>query len=431
MEQGFSQGSILAVQGLSALDAWLFVLAAVNRGLVVAPLNPKYTGKYWQTYEQQVPFRMLINGAVWQHIQTSYVEESGQEREFRLGPIAEHEPAILIFTSGSTGAPKGIVHTWSSLTASAQATIDFYQFGSDHSWFLSLGLHHIGGLMIPIRCLQAKAEVILADPGLGLAEDLLRQRPDFISLVPTQLADLLQDARVIDVLRRCRAILLGGAAAPPALIEHCRQLALPVSLTYGCSEAASQLTAATPGCFPGEPGWVGQPLPGKELKLEPATGRIWFRSSASLCGFWQAQRWQPHEPGEWYPTSDRGDWVDGDLYVMERLDDVFMCGGETLSRSEIQRVVDGLNLAERALVLKYPDDRLGWVPVLLIQALRRPQVDSFWPLLRQSLPSIQQPRHILWQPVESASGKPFLSQLEARIAAAPEGFEWLGQRPRD
>src|SRR6185437_7860530 len=85
-------------------------------------------------------------------------------------------------------------------------------------------------------------------------------------VVPTMLTALLERADA-GALSRLRALLLGGAAAPFALLEACARRGIPALATYGLTEACSQVTVqrlahplrAVPG--------AGEPLPGVEIRI--------------------------------------------------------------------------------------------------------------------------------------------------------------------
>jgi O-succinylbenzoic acid--CoA ligase len=62
-------------------------------------------------------------------------------------------------------------------------------------------------------------------------------------------------------------VLLGGAPAPAELLERCRDYSIPVYPTYGMTEAASQITTATPGQTRDRIGTVGRPLFGTDVTV--------------------------------------------------------------------------------------------------------------------------------------------------------------------
>ena len=66
-------------------------------------------------------------------------------------------------------------------------------FSSGHRWLQSLFLWHIGGLMIPIRALYGGSSIVEKDPIITMGDQVDRDRITHLSVVATQLYDLLQE----------------------------------------------------------------------------------------------------------------------------------------------------------------------------------------------------------------------------------------------
>ncbi|BDZ54400.1 hypothetical protein GCM10025870_14730 [Agromyces marinus] len=179
--------------------------------------------------------------------------------------------ALVVETSGSTAAPKRVALSAAALRASAAATSRW--FGGAHGqWLLALPGTYIAGVQVLVRSLVAGTEpAVMPDHGftpegfVEAARTLDPDRPWFTSLVPVQLARLVEaadtDRRVRAALGSFEAILLGGQAAPPGLVERAAALGARVHRTYGSSETAG-------GCV-----YDGTPCPGSTC-----------RSSTARCG---------------------------------------------------------------------------------------------------------------------------------------------------
>src|SRR5439155_20697096 len=123
-----------------------------------------------------------------------------------------------------------------------------------------LPLSHAGGAAIVIRCLAARRPIVLHegafDPA-AVAKLATARAATIASLVPTQLAALL------DYPLHLRAVLVGGAAAPPALLARARAAGIPALATYGLTETFGQVATAR---APGEP-----PRPLADVELTAGT----------------------------------------------------------------------------------------------------------------------------------------------------------------
>lgn len=292
-------------------------------------------------------------------------------------------PGLVLFTSGSTGAPKGVALSREALVASARATED--QLSGPGRWHLCLPPNHIAGLQVVLRALLAGAPPTVASSdgpftADGFAADLAGtlaaagDAPVYTSLVPTQLVRILEDTAATNVLARTAAVLLGGSAISPRLLERAADAGIPLVRTYGMSETAG-------GCV-----YDGAPFPQVTVRLS-ADGRIVLSGPVLADGYATVEESPttgearitalPHPsavpdlpesadgataadasaaalPGGFHGegadrllvTSDLGRWEspapdDGArrLSVLGRADDIIVTGGENVSPHEVESLL--------------------------------------------------------------------------------------------
>jgi O-succinylbenzoic acid--CoA ligase len=150
---------------------------------------------------------------------------------------------------------------------------------------------------------------------------------------------------------RLRAILLGGAACSERLLQRCRPARLPVALSWGMTETASQVATRSPGDLAALDAGI-PPLPWVRVHAD-TSGRL------VVCG--------PAAHGE-LVSNDLGEiTAAGRVRVHGRIDDVIVRGGENIHPAEIERVLESHPLVKEAVVLAHHDERLGQVPVAFVQ----------------------------------------------------------------
>jgi len=252
--------------------------------------------------------------------------------------------ALVATTSGSTGTPSGVVLGHDALAAMVAASRDRLAAADGMPWVLALPLHHVAGISVVLRSRAAGREPLLHgrdDPDL-----LAGAEPSWVSLVPTQLQRLL-DAGAD--LARHAGVLLGGAAAPDALLARARDAGTTVVTSYGSSETCG-------GCV-----YDGEPLDGVGLRVD-AHGRIRLRGPVLASG----RRLPDGEVAPlvdaegWYATGDRGTWDDdGRLVVLGRLDRVVVSGGENVPAGAVEEALASLPEVARGAVVGLPDARWG------------------------------------------------------------------------
>jgi O-succinylbenzoic acid--CoA ligase len=226
-------------------------------------------------------------------------------------PLEDEEVCLVVPTSGSTGEPKGVLLTAASLQASGDAAVA--RLGGPGQWHLAIPVTHIGGLQVLLRSLALGEEPATTFDQLGTGRR-------YVSLVPTQLRRLL--ASDPGQLASYDAILLGGAAAPSALLADARALGITVVTTYGMSETSG-------GCV-----YDGVPLEGVTVA---ADDRIVLSGAVVARGY----RLQPDLTracfdGDRFTTSDIGTLRDGVLTVLGRADDLIVTGGEKVAPAAVE-----------------------------------------------------------------------------------------------
>jgi O-succinylbenzoic acid--CoA ligase len=167
--------------------------------------------------------------------------------------------------------------------------------------------------------------------------------------VPTQLQRLL--AAGPPAARRLRAILHGGAGASRTLLERAAAAGLPVTPTYGLTQACSQVTVAEAG----DTETSGFPLPGVELEIA-ADGEILVRGPV-VAG------------GGTLRTGDLGRFDDrGRLIVTGRRSELIVSGGENVAPAEVEAVLEQHPAVAEAGVFARTDDEWGEAVVAAVVA---------------------------------------------------------------
>jgi o-succinylbenzoate---CoA ligase len=235
----------------------------------------------------------------------------------------DDDVALVIPTSGSTGEPKGAQLTHAALASSARATHARIGLEPDDRWLSCLPWQHIGGIQVMLR--SRLLGIPLTVHERFDVDQVAAADATLTSLVPTALGRLL-DAGVD--LSRFRAILLGGAAAPPSLLARAAAAGARVISTYGMSETAG-------GCV-----YDGVPLDGVRLRIDDA-GRVCISGPMLMSGY----RLRPELTAAalvdgWLVTSDLGTIEpSGELRIAGRVDDVVITGGEKVVASQVAQVL--------------------------------------------------------------------------------------------
>ncbi|NEX15083.1 MAG: long-chain fatty acid--CoA ligase [Halochromatium sp.] len=333
--------------------------------------------------------------------------------------------ATLVYTSGTTGPPKGVMLTHRNILYNAEA-IQARVPACPSDCFLSfLPLAHAFertvGYYLPML---AGASVAYARSVEQLREDLLQIRPSVLlavprvfdkvylaiqaklgerglkrrlfeqtvalgwqrfaaaqghcpppSLIDRLLWRLLRHLVARPVLERfggrIRVAVSGGAPLSPTVARLFVGLDLPLTEGYGLTEAAPVVSNSTPEAF--IPGWVGQPLPGVELRLGPED-ELYVRGPNVCQGYWQ----QPEATAQvidsegWLHTGDVAELHEGVVGIRGRLKEILVTStGEKVPPTDMETALTMDPLLDQAMVVGEGRPYLAAVLVLASEPWQR------------------------------------------------------------
>ncbi len=388
--QGVQEGDgvmLLAHNHPQTLLAWLALLQC---GARILPVNPQLPRPLLDVLLPQMTLRhaLVLDGAFDGLSSLSLSELAGEY-------AAAWQPdrlASMTLTSGSTGLPKAAVHTCAAHLASAQGVLALMPYGGDDDWLLSLPLFHVSGQGILWRWLLAGGRLTVRK------KQPLEQALEgctHASLVPTQLWRLLHTQHHVAL----KAVLLGGAAIPVELTEKAREQGIRTFCGYGLTEFASTVCAKAAD---GEPD-VGTALPGREVKL--VEGEIWIKAQSMAAGYWRDGALLPLTNAQgWFATRDRGEWRNGRLTILGRMDNLFFSGGEGIQPESLERVIATHPQISQVFIVPLDDAEFGQRPVAVVECEPETDIAQFPDWIQGRLARFEQPVHWLVLPAELKNG---------------------------
>jgi O-succinylbenzoic acid--CoA ligase len=277
-----------------------------------------------------------------------------------LPETVEQRIAVVVETSGSTGRPKRVMLSPDAVLASAAATES--ALGGPGQWVLALPTHYIAGINVLVRSIAAGIDpVFLAGEHFTPEKFVVAARrvaiPErFTALVPAQLAVLLDDREGTAALRDFTAVLVGGQAAPRAVLDRAAEHGVNVIRTYGSTETCG-------GCvYDGSPiGMTG---------IDVVDGEVWVSGPTLAEGYLGRpdltdERFPVRDGVRWYATNDNGSWDGTRLTVTGRRDDVIISGGMKVSLGEVERLVREHCGVQDVVVVAVAHAKWGEVPVIV------------------------------------------------------------------
>jgi len=364
----------------------------------------------------------------------------------------ERRAAFLCYTSGTTGSPKGVLFSHRALVLHSlvSALGDAFDVRESDTVMPIVPMFHVNAWGLPFTCALVGARQVLPGPRLDperVLDAIAAERVTIAAGVPTVwlgvLAALDAAADRYDVTS-VRTLLVGGAAAPRALIEAFeRRHGIPVVHAWGMTEltplgTVSRLPPDLAGAGDDERHRLrakqGRAIPFVEMRARGDDGLVPHDGTAmgelEVRGPWVAAGYFGGRGGSECFTDDgwfrTGDIVTiderGFMEITDRDKDLVKSGGEWISSVALENALMGHPDVAEAAVVAIPHPR--WLERPLAVVVLRDGARARPPELIDHLrPAF--PRWWLPDAVElvdalprTATGKFKKSELRARFAEA-------------
>jgi malonyl-CoA/methylmalonyl-CoA synthetase len=296
--------------------------------------------------------------------------------------VTPEHPALMLYTSGTTSNPKGVVLTHDNLNAQMEHLIRAWQWTSEDHILCVLPLHHVHGVVNVVGCALYAGAKLSFLPQFSPQELFRAFQEDDLSLfmaVPTIYYKLiaywegLPEAEQLvftNAMKKFRLMVCGSAALPVTIMEKWKAISGHTLLErYGMTEIG--MAISNPYTGERRAGYIGQPLPGVEVRLvddahRPVVagemGEIHVRGRNVFSRYWRRpdQTRDAFTPDGWFKTGDMAVVEDGYYRITGRNSvDIIKSGGYKLSALEIEEVLRTYTGIADVAVVGIPDEEWG------------------------------------------------------------------------
>ena len=443
-KHGFRMGDRLALLLPNGPEYIEFVYACSWLGVIVVPLNTRLS-----TVEID---RVLLDATPRGLVRHSSLPAPTVRlsKELILGerPWEVHSDSVpppcydpesilaLIYTSGTTGRPKGVMLTHENVLANVHSFNYWMRYREGGVYLHAAPIFHIADFpaMFAAPAFGACQVTIPKFSPQNFCETVERERVTHTVLVPTMINLLAQSAEIKSHdLSSLEVLAYGGSPMAPDLIRRTRELLPDLQLVqvYGLSETGfltglqdqEHTEARLMSC--------GRPCPGIDLQIVDDSGKevqaghhgeLVARGANVMPGYWNNPEETEHAfRGGQFRTGDVGyQDVTGYFYILDRLKDMIVTGGENVYSGEVEAVLYAHPAVSEAAVFGVPDPQ--WGELVMAYVVRKPGMaltaDEVIAHCRGTLANYKLPRRIEFSDSElpkSGSGKVLKRILRERF----------------
>jgi long-chain acyl-CoA synthetase len=342
----------------------------------------------------------------------------------------------LIYTSGTTGQPKGVMVTHANILADVHNFNYWMRYTEGGTYLHAAPIFHIADFpsMFASPAFGATQITIPKFSAQIFLETVEREHVTHSVLVPTMINLLTQfpDAKKYD-LSSLQVLAYGGSPMAPELVHRTRELLPNVKLiqVYGLSETGFLTGLQAQEHTEDKLLSCGRPCPGVDLQVTDAAGKqvepgqageLVVRGANVMRDYWNNTK----ETAEafrdgFFRTGDIGQQNSaGYFYILDRLKDMIVTGGENVYSGEVEAVIYGHPAIREVAVFGVPDPQWGELVMacVVLKTGSTLTADDLIAFCRRSLATYKLPRRVEFSETDlpkSGSGKVLKKTLRERF----------------
>jgi long-chain acyl-CoA synthetase len=441
---GFGVGDRLALLLPNGPDYIELMCACSMLGVIAVPLNTRLSTKEIDRVLEDAHPRGLVRHSSlavpdvrlsWQQV----IDEQPLPISSAPVPKVFYDPEAvlgLIYTSGTTGQPKGVMVTHGNVLADIHNFNYWMRYTEGGVYLHAAPIFHIADFpsIFAAPAFGASQITIPKFSPQAFCETVAREHVTHTVLVPTMINLLTQfpDARKYD-LSSLQVLAYGGSPMAPELVHRTREFLPKVKLiqVYGLSETGFLTGLQDQEHTEDKLTSCGRPCPGVDLQVTDTSGKpvepgqageLIARGANVMRGYWN----NPEETATafrhgFFRTGDIGRQdATGYFYILDRLKDMIVTGGENVYSGEVEAVIYGNPAVREVAVFGVPDPQ--WGELVMACVVLKPgttlTADDLIAFCRRSLASYKLPRRIEFSETDlpkNSSGKILKKTLRERF----------------
>ena len=401
LQKGVNKGDRVGIISRNCHQFLEIYFAAAKVGAIFVPLN-------WRMAEPEIDFIVNDSGVKFLFFEESFSDKifslkdnrepidcfisigkekfSGVESYDKIGVLPAGEPKIpnkpktkdphiILYTSGTTGTPKGTVLSTKKTFFNALNANIFFKLDTSDIFLVSRPLFHSGGLLINSTPALYRGATVIIKNRFSPEEylDTIENYHVTIAEPPaTFLNFVLRDCNLDQYnLQSLKSFFTGGERVSLSLLQEYHNRGILLCQLFGMTET-STLTWLPKEFAIEKAGSVGKPVFHGEIEIldkeginisHGKIGEISVRGPILMSGYWKKPELtdQVLKKGKFYTGDLATIDEDGFIYIIDRMKDMYISGGENIYPAEIEKLLLGNSKIFDVAVFGVPDRKWGEV----------------------------------------------------------------------
>lgn len=352
---------------------------------------------------------------------------------FRAVERDRHDTCAILYTGGTTGQPRGVLLSHENVQTSIFNVAHFERSTERDRALCFLPLNHVFAQIHIMHSMMFVGAGLVLQPAFdleGVVDALQRYAVTKFYAVPTVYIRLLSLPGIKD---RLRSVSYCFSAAASMAVEVVREwkarTGLAIHEAYGMTESAAMVTYNH--YYRHVIGSVGTPANLVEVQIQDEEGHaLAHGEEGEICirgpNITKGYLNNPEETrrafrGAWLRSGDIG-FIDEDgyLFIVDRLKDMIITGGENVYPREVEEALYTLDGVQECAVVGLPDREYGErVTAFIVPSVSpRPDPDALRSALKRRLAAFKVPREFVFvdELPKSSAGKLLKREIRRRYA---------------
>lgn len=401
--------------------------ACQRLGLILVPLNYKLSGSEIHDQLKDCEPSLVIYSEFFDHllllVKDSYntvklADFNEKVKEVKGGnslfsyEISAESPIFLFYTSGTTSTPKGVLYTnkmlfWNSLNTTLQLGITV-----DDITLSILPPYHTSGwnvFLTPVLHNGGKIVMLSKFNPEKVISELEKEKISLLMGLPTvlQMISKCESFKTAD-FSHLRYIISGGEAISKEVIEQWKfEKNVDIRPGYGLTEAGPSITSLHQDFILSKPNSIGKPnfyvqldVVGKKGNslAEGEMGELKIKGEIVTPGYWNnSVATKDKIKNGWFHTGDLAIRdSEGFFYLMGRIDDMYISGGENIFPQEIEKILNLHPYVAQSLIIPVNDEIWGKKGIAFVKTLRKTSGEELSEFLKDKLAKFKHPKEFIF-----------------------------------